>query len=100
MEMNGRSTVSYLVRTPRVPFFMLISIGLEAQARGDVGSLPLYVGTFARSYSVLICGYGSQDHNLKCCKTLRFSPAWSNGNWAWIGGALQVLGAFVLRLGA
>ena len=31
MEMNGRSTVSYLVRTPRLPFFMLILIGLEAQ---------------------------------------------------------------------
>ena len=28
MEMNGKSTVSYLVRTPRVPFFMLILIGL------------------------------------------------------------------------
>ena len=33
MEMNGRSTVSYLVRTPRVPFFMLIVIGLEAKNR-------------------------------------------------------------------
>ena len=31
MEMNGRSTVSYLVRTPRVPFFMLVLIGLEAK---------------------------------------------------------------------
>ena len=31
MEMNGRSTVSYLARTPRVPFFMLIFIGLEAK---------------------------------------------------------------------
>ena len=31
MEMNGRSAVSYLVRTPRVPFFMLILIGLEAK---------------------------------------------------------------------
>ena len=30
MEMNGRSTVSYLVRTPRMPFFMLILAGLEA----------------------------------------------------------------------
>ena len=30
-EMNGKSTVSYLVRTPRVPFFMLILIGLEAK---------------------------------------------------------------------
>ena len=29
MEMNGRSAVSYLVRTPRVPFFVLILIGLE-----------------------------------------------------------------------
>ena len=33
MEVNGRSTVSYLVRTPRVPFFMLILIGLEAKNR-------------------------------------------------------------------
>ena len=31
MEMNGRSTVSYLVCTPRVPFFVLISVGLEAK---------------------------------------------------------------------
>ena len=31
MEMNGKSTVSYLVRTPRIPFFMLILIGLEAK---------------------------------------------------------------------
>ena len=31
MEMNGRSTVSYLVRSPRVPFFMLISKNLEAK---------------------------------------------------------------------
>ena len=31
MEMNGRSTVSYLMRTPRVPFLMLILIGLEAK---------------------------------------------------------------------
>ena len=31
METNGKSTVSYLVRTPRVPFFMLILIGLEAK---------------------------------------------------------------------
>ena len=31
MEMNGRSTVSYLVRTPRVRFFMLILVGLEAK---------------------------------------------------------------------
>ena len=33
MEMNGRSTVSYLVRTPRVPFFMHYFIGLEAKGR-------------------------------------------------------------------
>ena len=31
METNGRNTVSYLVCTPRVPFFMLILIGLEAK---------------------------------------------------------------------
>ena len=31
MEMNERSTVSYLVRTPRTPFMMLVSIGLEAK---------------------------------------------------------------------
>ena len=31
MEMNGRSTASYLVRAPRVAFFMLILIGLEAK---------------------------------------------------------------------
>ena len=31
MEMDGRSTASYLVRTPRVRFSMLILIGLEAK---------------------------------------------------------------------
>ena len=31
MEMNGRSTMSYLVCTPCVPLFMLILIGLEAK---------------------------------------------------------------------
>ena len=31
MEMNGKSTVSYLVRAPRIPFFMLILMGLEAK---------------------------------------------------------------------
>ena len=31
MEMNGKSTVSYLVRTPRVPFFMPILMGLKAK---------------------------------------------------------------------
>ena len=31
MEMNGRSTVSYLVCTPRVPLFMLVLIGPETK---------------------------------------------------------------------
>ena len=31
MEMNGRRTVSYLVRTPPVPFFILNLMGLEAK---------------------------------------------------------------------
>ena len=31
MDMHARSTVSYLVRTPRVPFFMHVPIGLEAK---------------------------------------------------------------------
>ena len=31
MEMNGRSTVSYLVCTPRVPFLMLLLIGPETK---------------------------------------------------------------------
>ena len=30
MEMNGGSTASYLARTPCVPAFLLVSIGLEA----------------------------------------------------------------------
>ena len=30
MKINGRSAVSYLVRTPRVAFFLLILKGLEA----------------------------------------------------------------------
>ena len=45
MERKGRGAVSYLVRTPRVPFFMLILIGLEAkgflafQGRRGIASL-------------------------------------------------------------
>ena len=31
MEMTGRSAVSYFMRTPRVPFFVLILISLEAK---------------------------------------------------------------------
>ena len=31
MGMIGRSTASYLVCTPRVPFFVLVLIGLEAK---------------------------------------------------------------------
>ena len=50
MGMNGKSTVSYLMRTPRAPSLMLVFIGVEAQrlvlSRGDVGSLPLCGGTF------------------------------------------------------
>ena len=34
-EMNGGSTLSYLARTPRVPFFMLVFIGLEAKGLLD-----------------------------------------------------------------
>ena len=35
MEMNGGSTASYLARTPRVPLFMFILIGLEAKGLLD-----------------------------------------------------------------
>ena len=35
MEMSGRSTASYLACTPRVPLFMLILIGLEAEGLLD-----------------------------------------------------------------
>ena len=52
-EINGGSAALYLVRAPRVPFFMYIFIGLEAKgfltSRGNVGSLSLYGGTFGRS---------------------------------------------------
>ena len=34
-EMNGGSIASYLARTPRVPFLMLIFIGLEAKGSLD-----------------------------------------------------------------
>ena len=34
-EMNGGSTASYLARTPRVPLFMLIFIGLETKGLLD-----------------------------------------------------------------
>ena len=42
---NGRSTVSYLVRTPHAPFRMIVLIGLEAkghiafQARRGIASV-------------------------------------------------------------
>ena len=35
MEMSGRSSVSYLVRTPCVPLLMLVLIGLEAKGLLD-----------------------------------------------------------------
>ena len=34
-EMNGGSTASHLARTPRVPLFMLIFVGLETKGRLD-----------------------------------------------------------------
>ena len=57
MEVIGGSTVSYLARTPCVPVLLLISINSGSKGAfrlpgGDVGSLLLYVGTLARSYSV------------------------------------------------
>ena len=56
--MTGGSTVSYLVRTPCVPVFLLAFIVPEAKglqtSRGEVGSLLLHGGTLARSYSVSI----------------------------------------------
>ena len=60
MEMNGRSTASYLEHTFRFPVFLLILIGLEAKelldSRGNVGSRRLYGGTFARSYRAHLKG--------------------------------------------
>ena len=56
MEMFGGSIASYLARTPRIPLFVLIFIGLETKNvldyQGRWGALPLYSGPFARSYSV------------------------------------------------
>ena len=56
-EMNGRSSASHLACTPCVPFsFVHCLIRVEQRGfqttRGGLGSLPLYGGTFARSYSV------------------------------------------------
>ena len=60
METNGGSTASYLACTPCTPLIVLTKItkvwkqrGFKT-SRGDVGSLPLYGGTFVRSYSVSI----------------------------------------------
>ena len=58
MEMFGGSAASYLARTPRIPQFVLIFIGLETKnvfrlPGAGGGALPLYSGPFARSYSVL-----------------------------------------------
>ena len=56
MEMNGRSTVSYLARTPRAPFSMLFLKALEAKGllafQGRRGIASLYGGTSVRSYAV------------------------------------------------
>ena len=57
MEMNGGSSAPYLARTPCVPlFFTLFNRGGNRRAfrlpGAGGGSLPLYGGTFARSYSV------------------------------------------------
>ena len=53
METFGGSTASYLARTPRIPLFVLVFIGLETKnARGGRGALLLYSGPFAWSYSV------------------------------------------------
>ena len=56
MEMNGGSATSYLAGTPFALSFMLVLMGLESKGlldfQGDMGSLPLYGGVFAKSYSV------------------------------------------------
>ena len=39
MEMDGGSTVSYLTRTPRVPLFMLVLVGLDFQGRRGITSV-------------------------------------------------------------
>ena len=69
MKTNGRSTASYLARTPRVPVFLLFlwvwkQTGFQT-SRVDIGSLPLYVLTLTRSYSVSNSGI--------CCKLLFYS---------------------------
>ena len=58
MEINGRSSVSYLARTPCVPLFCTSFNRVETEGlldfftRGGRGSFPLYGGTSPRSYSV------------------------------------------------
>ena len=55
MEMNGGSSAPYLARTLCVPLFCtLLKQNGFWTTRGGRGSLPLYGGTFAWSYSVLI----------------------------------------------
>ena len=96
MEINGRSTVSYLVRTPRIPLFMLILIGLEAknrlafQGRRGIASVvrwnfrPVIFGVEIRSASELrfiirdlYCKEG-KNHRPRICsltkKMARFTP--------------------------
>ena len=70
MEMDGRSTVSYLVRTPRVPVFMLIVLGLEAKGllafQGRRGSLQcIFWGYFRTTRKVKIIFRGNlEDRNV------------------------------------
>ena len=73
MEMIGGSSAPYLARTPCVPLFCTSfnRVGNKERFRlpgAGGGSLPLYGGTFARSYSVSILqgkGLGAPDSSFR-----------------------------------
>ena len=76
MEINGRSTLSHLVRTPRVPFFMIILIGLEAkgllafQGRRGIASVvwwnlrPVIFGVGSSQFGGATCNRHKIDSKL------------------------------------
>ena len=73
MEMDGGSTVSYLTRTPRVPLFMLVLIGLEAQ---ELFRLPGAAGD--HFHCTVEPSPGHIRCRIICLQTGRSSQIWSS----------------------
>ena len=56
MEMNGRSTASYLAHAPRVSLFLLVLIGLEAKGLLDLQGRRGITSVVRWSLRPVICG--------------------------------------------